>query len=598
MVESASNMSTKTLYIFQEWVPGGSLAGLLKKFGPFSTSVIQRYLGQILRGLSYLHEHHITHRDVKGGNILVDDRGVVKLADFGAAKQGFSQRDMALKYPLSPTYNSPMSIGSNETEDSHAMEQTMRGTPYFMAPEVFTGEYQQVDNRERESERASNVPMCCGNNIHHAFVLFFSHMHTDVIEKYGRKCDIWSVGGVVYQMVTANPPWKTLDFKSPIALFLHLKQSVGCPPPFDDNSINEHYSCHPEIRQIMELCFQRNPRDRPSARRLLRREFFVRDYGDDDADSAQVAKTKAESRKTISSPALNIELPKKEREEERAQRALSPQIFTDQASQGTSTTERTTTFDCRSTNKGQQTTISAAWNGAGVSRRLPPIIAPPSNKPNTRPIEGRQVPPLPQGPRRNSAKILPRFDSLSACSASGDSPNEPLHLFDLTYSNSNESEDLPISILPLDPEVTSPLSNCSSNGESSVGLSVASQPLLSDDWPSWAKERAVQLEENNQGHRSKESACPDVTSSAAKKTGGSRGSGILPTNSPSPGNKSSGLPESNGLYNSSSRGMAPRAPSIGNNNNSIPSEKRKREKKANPFARSGQKSAKLKTPMN
>jgi mitogen-activated protein kinase kinase kinase len=42
------------LYIFQEWVPGGSLAGLLRKFGPFSTTIIQRYLMQILQGIPTL----------------------------------------------------------------------------------------------------------------------------------------------------------------------------------------------------------------------------------------------------------------------------------------------------------------------------------------------------------------------------------------------------------------------------------------------------------------------------------------------------------------------------------------------------------------
>lgn len=140
------------LYIFQEWVPGGSLAGLLRKFGPFSTTIIQRYLMQILQGLSYLHEHHIIHRDIKGGNILVDDRGVVKLADFGAAKQGIPTLSSS-KCSIIPdqqkafNYNemtSPGSAYSYETEDSQDMEHTLRGTPYFMAPEVYGGTKQNV----------------------------------------------------------------------------------------------------------------------------------------------------------------------------------------------------------------------------------------------------------------------------------------------------------------------------------------------------------------------------------------------------------------------------------------------------------------------
>ena len=69
-----------SVYIFQEWVPGGSLAHLLKKFGPLSLDTVRSYTKQILLGLQYLHSNGIIHRDIKGGNILVDDVGTVKLA--------------------------------------------------------------------------------------------------------------------------------------------------------------------------------------------------------------------------------------------------------------------------------------------------------------------------------------------------------------------------------------------------------------------------------------------------------------------------------------------------------------------------------------
>jgi serine/threonine protein kinase len=98
-----------------------------------------------------LHEHHIIHRDIKGGNILVDDRGIVKLADFGAAKQGIPTLSSS-KCNIIPiqhkafNYNeitSPGSAYSYETEDSQDMEHTLRGTPYFMAPEVYGGKKQK-----------------------------------------------------------------------------------------------------------------------------------------------------------------------------------------------------------------------------------------------------------------------------------------------------------------------------------------------------------------------------------------------------------------------------------------------------------------------
>jgi len=79
------NDSEKTISIFQEWVPG-SVTTLLVNFGPFTDRRIAGYTKQILQGLVYLHSERVIHRDIKGGNILIDDRGVVKLCDFGASK--------------------------------------------------------------------------------------------------------------------------------------------------------------------------------------------------------------------------------------------------------------------------------------------------------------------------------------------------------------------------------------------------------------------------------------------------------------------------------------------------------------------------------
>jgi serine/threonine protein kinase len=46
-------------------------------------------LQQMLLGLQYMHKNSMMHRDIKGGNILISEEGIVKIADFGLA------RDMA-----------------------------------------------------------------------------------------------------------------------------------------------------------------------------------------------------------------------------------------------------------------------------------------------------------------------------------------------------------------------------------------------------------------------------------------------------------------------------------------------------------------------
>lgn len=74
-----SNDGPRMFNIFLEYVPGGSIASLLKKFGRFNEGLVRIYVKQILQGLRFLHQHGICHRDVKGANILVDNKSVCKV---------------------------------------------------------------------------------------------------------------------------------------------------------------------------------------------------------------------------------------------------------------------------------------------------------------------------------------------------------------------------------------------------------------------------------------------------------------------------------------------------------------------------------------
>ncbi|CAL5415863.1 unnamed protein product [Camellia sinensis] len=94
-----------------EIVPSGSISSLLGKFGSLPESVIRMYTKQLLLGVEYLHRNGIMHRDIKGANILVDNKGCIKLADFGASKKVVELATMT---------------GAK----------SMKGTPYWMAPEV------------------------------------------------------------------------------------------------------------------------------------------------------------------------------------------------------------------------------------------------------------------------------------------------------------------------------------------------------------------------------------------------------------------------------------------------------------------------------
>lgn len=75
------------LLIFLEFMPSGSIKGVLDKFGPYGVGLVRKYTRQILEGLNFLHAEKIVHRDVKGANILIDAQGDAKLADFGACRE-------------------------------------------------------------------------------------------------------------------------------------------------------------------------------------------------------------------------------------------------------------------------------------------------------------------------------------------------------------------------------------------------------------------------------------------------------------------------------------------------------------------------------
>lgn len=95
----------QNLMIFMEYVAGGSISGLIHKYGKFNETLIRLYAQQILEGLEYLHYHKIIHRDIKGANVLVGNDGTCKLADFGSARKTFHVQDRSQVKSLKGTTN-------------------------------------------------------------------------------------------------------------------------------------------------------------------------------------------------------------------------------------------------------------------------------------------------------------------------------------------------------------------------------------------------------------------------------------------------------------------------------------------------------------
>jgi mitogen-activated protein kinase kinase kinase len=109
------------LNIFLEYVPGGSIAEMLKQYNTFQEPLIRNFVRQILAGLSYLHSRDIIHRDIKGANILVDNKGGIKISDFGISKRVEASAMLG-----------PSAVGGK----GHLHRPSLQGSVYWMAPEV------------------------------------------------------------------------------------------------------------------------------------------------------------------------------------------------------------------------------------------------------------------------------------------------------------------------------------------------------------------------------------------------------------------------------------------------------------------------------
>lgn len=103
--------SDSVYFISMEYVRGYTLAELLEQNGEMSPRLAMGISRQICRGLEVAHEEGIIHRDIKPQNILVDQKGLVKVMDFGIARMAEASEMTAVGMVVgTPHYMSPEQV--------------------------------------------------------------------------------------------------------------------------------------------------------------------------------------------------------------------------------------------------------------------------------------------------------------------------------------------------------------------------------------------------------------------------------------------------------------------------------------------------------
>jgi serine/threonine-protein kinase len=150
-------------YIAMELLEGDDLEKHTKKDNLLPMRKVIGYMADIADGLDYAHQKGIVHRDIKPANIMLLKSGVVKITDFGIARI---------------------------TATSQTQTGVVKGTPFYMSPEQFSGE--KVDGRS----------------------------------------DIFSLGVMFFQLLTGELPFRA---DNPAAL---MNQIMNVPHP-DPKKINQ-----------------------------------------------------------------------------------------------------------------------------------------------------------------------------------------------------------------------------------------------------------------------------------------------------------------------------------------------------------------------
>jgi len=192
-------------YLITEYCNEGELYDHLTKEGPFDESHSAYIIYQLLSALYFCHSSNVIHRDLKPENILV---------------YSYNKIDNKEKYLNVKIID----FGAAKIFEHNKNENKQIGSCYYMAPEVLR-------------------------------------------KSYTEKCDIWSVGVILYMLLSGIPPFDGDTEKKIFSKILEGHVNLKCEP------FNSRISY--EAKHLIKQLLERDPNKRISAKEALDHEWFV-----------------------------------------------------------------------------------------------------------------------------------------------------------------------------------------------------------------------------------------------------------------------------------------------------------------------------------
>jgi len=190
----------RNIYLVLELASGGELFDRIIELGHFNEVQAATLMQQIIRAIYYMHENQVCHRDLKPENFLfmnkdAIEKNTLKIIDFG----------LSCKF-----------------EQGQVMT-TKAGTPYYVAPQVLSGKYDQLS-------------------------------------------DLWSIGVIMYVMLCGYPPF-----------FGETDAEVLSKVRLGNFSFNaaDWKNVSEDAKNLIRMLLKMNPRDRYTAEQALNHEWVV-----------------------------------------------------------------------------------------------------------------------------------------------------------------------------------------------------------------------------------------------------------------------------------------------------------------------------------